>query len=46
VLLVNRQQIAFGPLEEVLTLPNLQDAFGDVQVEVDEHKVVIPGHEH
>jgi len=46
VLLVNRQQVAFGPLDEVLTLENLQQAFGDVQVEVDEHKVVIPGHEH
>ncbi len=46
VLLVNKRQIAFGPLDQVLTLANLQAAFGDVQVEVDEHKVVIPGHEH
>mgnify|MGYP000063538056 CR=1 FL=1 len=46
VLLVNQRQIAFGPLNDVLTLTNLQQAFGDVQVEVDEHKVVIPGHEH
>lgn len=46
VLLVNRTQIAFGPLSDVLTLENLQAAFGDVQVEIDEHSVVIPGHEH
>ena len=31
---------------EVLTLSNLQQAFRDVQVEVDEHTVVLPGHEH
>lgn len=46
VLLVNGTQIAFGPREEVLTLANLQQAFRDVQVEVDEHTVVLPGHEH
>ncbi len=46
VLLVNGTQIAFGPREEVLTLSNLQQAFRDVQVEVDEHTVVLPGHEH
>ena len=46
VLLVNGTQIAFGAREEVLTLANLQQAFRDVQVEVDEHTVVLPGHEH
>jgi manganese/iron transport system ATP-binding protein len=39
-------QIAFGPTSTVLTLDNLQAAFGDVQVELDEHRVVIPGHDH
>lgn len=46
VLLVNGRQIAFGPRDEVLTLANLQEVFADVQVEVDEHTVVIPGHDH
>jgi manganese/iron transport system ATP-binding protein len=46
ILLVNGTQVAFGPLDEVLTLENLQQAFQGVQVEVDEHKVVIPGHSH
>jgi zinc/manganese transport system ATP-binding protein len=46
VLLVNGMQVAFGPREEVLTLANLQQAFRDVQVEVDEHTVVLPGHHH
>lgn len=46
VLLVNGTQIAFGPREEVLTLANLQEAFRDVHIEVDEHTVVLPGHEH
>jgi manganese/iron transport system ATP-binding protein len=46
VLLLAGTQVAFGPTNEVLTLDNLQAAFGDVQVEVDEHRVVIPGHDH
>jgi zinc/manganese transport system ATP-binding protein len=46
ILLVNRTQVAFGSLEEVLTLANLQQAFEGVQVEVDQHTVVLPGHEH
>jgi len=46
VLLLAGTQVAFGPTNEVLTLENLQAAFGDVQVEVDEHRVVIPGHDH
>jgi zinc/manganese transport system ATP-binding protein len=46
VLLVNGVQVAFGPREQVLTLANLQQAFRDVQVEVDEHTVVLPGHHH
>jgi manganese/iron transport system ATP-binding protein len=46
VLLVNGVQVAFGPREAVLTLANLQQAFRDVQVEVDEHTVVLPGHHH
>jgi manganese/iron transport system ATP-binding protein len=46
VLLLAGTQVAFGPTNEVLTLDNLQAAFGDVQVEIDEHRVVIPGHDH
>ena len=46
VLLLAGTQVAFGPTDTVLTLENLQAAFGDVQVEVDEHRVVIPGHDH
>jgi len=49
VLLVNGRQIAYGPTEEVLTLPNVQEAFGDVNIEVDRHTLVVPdhsGHEH
>lgn len=45
VLLVNGRQVAFGPRDEVLTLANLQEVFHEVQVEVDEHTVVVPGHE-
>ena len=45
VMLVNGTQIACGPLEDVLTLENLQQVFHDVQVEIDEHTVVVPGHE-
>lgn len=45
VLFVNGRQIAFGPKEEVLTLANLQEVFADFQVEIDEHTVVVPGHE-
>lgn len=46
VLLVNGRQIAYGPRDEVLTLANLQEVFHDVQVEVDEHTLVLPGHDH
>jgi zinc/manganese transport system ATP-binding protein len=45
VLFVNGRQIAFGPKDEVLTLANLQEVFADFQVEIDEHTVVVPGHE-
>lgn len=45
VLLVNGTQIAFGSLADVLTLENLQAAFSGFQVEVDEHSVVLPGHD-
>lgn len=44
VLLLNGSQVAFGPREEVLTLANVQAAFHDVGVEMDEHTVVLPGH--
>jgi manganese/iron transport system ATP-binding protein len=45
VLFVNGRQIAFGPKDEVLTLANLQEVFREFQVEIDEHTVVVPGHE-
>jgi manganese/iron transport system ATP-binding protein len=45
VLLVHGTQIAFGSLSEVLTLEHLQAAFSGYQVEVDEHTVVLPGHD-
>ena len=45
VLFVNGRQIAFGPKDEVLTLANLQEVFHEFQVEIDEHTVVVPGHE-
>jgi len=44
VLLLNGTQVAFGPRDEVLTLANVQRAFHDVGVEMDEHTVVLPGH--
>lgn len=45
VLFVNGEQLAFGPVDEVLTLGNVQDCFQGVEVEVDEHTLVVPGHE-
>lgn len=45
VLFVNGRQVAFGPKDDVLTLENLQEVFHEYQVEIDEHTVVVPGHE-
>lgn len=45
VLFVNGEQLAFGPIDEVLTLANVQECFEGVEVEVDEHTLVVPGHE-
>ncbi len=44
VLLLNGAQVAFGPRDTVLTLANVQQAFGSVGVEMDEHTIVVPGH--
>jgi manganese/iron transport system ATP-binding protein len=44
VLLLNGAQVAFGPRDAVLTLANVQQAFGSVGVEMDEHTIVVPGH--
>ncbi|MBG6212639.1 MAG: metal ABC transporter ATP-binding protein [Cryobacterium sp.] len=44
VLLLNGAQVAFGPRDDVLTLANVQRAFGSVGVEMDEHTIVVPGH--
>ena len=45
VLLVNRMQVTYGPVDEVLTLGNIQQCFEGVEVEIDEHTLVVPGHE-
>jgi zinc/manganese transport system ATP-binding protein len=45
VVLVNGTQLAFGPVDEVLTLGNVQECFDGVEVELDEHTLVVPGHE-
>ncbi|WP_240632307.1 MULTISPECIES: metal ABC transporter ATP-binding protein [unclassified Cryobacterium] len=45
VLLLNGNQVAFGPRESVLTLDNVQRTFHEVGVEMDQHTLVVPGHE-
>lgn len=45
VLLVNGSQLSCGPVDEVLTLSNVQECFDGVEVEIDEHTLVVPGHE-
>jgi zinc/manganese transport system ATP-binding protein len=45
VVLVNGTQLAFGPVDDVLTLANVQECFEGVEVEIDEHTLVVPGHE-
>lgn len=45
VLLLNGTQVAFGPRADVLNLGNVKRAFREVGVEMDEHTVVVPGHE-
>ena len=45
VVLVNGTQLAFGPVADVLTLGNVQECFDGVEVEIDEHTLVVPGHE-
>jgi ABC-type Mn2+/Zn2+ transport system ATPase subunit len=45
VVLVNGTQLAFGPVDDVLTLGNVQECFDGVEVELDEHTLVVPGHE-
>lgn len=45
VVLVNGTQLASGPVDEVLTLGNVQECFDGVGVEMDEHTLVVPGHE-
>ncbi|GAA3878445.1 metal ABC transporter ATP-binding protein [Leifsonia kafniensis] len=45
VLLLNGTQVAFGPRDDVLTLANVQQAFKEVGVEIDEHTIVVPDHE-
>ncbi|GAA1761957.1 metal ABC transporter ATP-binding protein [Agromyces humatus] len=45
VVLVNRTQVSCGPVDEVLTLGNIQECFEGVEVEIDEHTLVVPGHE-
>ncbi|WP_430646777.1 metal ABC transporter ATP-binding protein [Agromyces sp. GXS1127] len=45
VLLVNGTQVGCGRVEDVLTLENVQECFEGVEVEIDEHTLVVPGHE-
>ncbi|MGW9630520.1 metal ABC transporter ATP-binding protein [Agromyces sp. NPDC055520] len=45
VVLLNGTQLASGPVDEVLTLGNVQECFEGVEVEIDEHTLVVPGHE-
>ncbi|WP_350348403.1 metal ABC transporter ATP-binding protein [Agromyces sp. G08B096] len=45
VVLVNGEQLAHGPVDEVLTLGNLQECFEGTEIEIDEHTLVVPGHE-
>ena len=45
VVLVNGTQLASGPVDDVLTLGNVQECFEGVEVEIDEHTLVVPGHE-
>ena len=45
VVLVNGTQLARGPVDDVLTLGNVQECFEGVGVEIDEHTLVVPGHE-
>lgn len=45
VLLLDGGQLAYGPRDEVLTLENVQATFMHVQVELDGHTLVTPGHE-
>ena len=45
VVLVNGTQLAAGPVADVLTLGNVQECFDGVEVELDEHTLVVPGHE-
>ncbi|QAY72687.1 metal ABC transporter ATP-binding protein [Agromyces protaetiae] len=45
VVLVNGVQLAHGPVSDVLTLGNLQECFEGNEIEIDEHTLVVPGHE-
>ncbi|MFF2372117.1 metal ABC transporter ATP-binding protein [Agromyces sp. NPDC058110] len=45
VLLLNKRQTAFGPVQDALTLANVRDCFEGVEVEIDEHTLVVPDHE-
>ncbi|MGR2752319.1 metal ABC transporter ATP-binding protein [Agromyces arachidis] len=44
-LLVNGEQVGCGRVDEVLTLENVQRCFEGVEVEIDEHTLIVPGHE-
>jgi len=46
VLLLDGVQIAAGPLSTTLTLPNLERVFAGHQVELDEHTLLVPPHDH
>lgn len=46
VMLLNRSVIAFGPVDDTLTLNKIERTFEDVGVEIDQHMVTTLPHEH
>ncbi|MDI2099067.1 metal ABC transporter ATP-binding protein [Ruicaihuangia caeni] len=45
VLLINREQVAWGPTDETLKLELIEAAHPDTTIEVDEHSLHLPTHE-
>ncbi len=46
VMLLNRTMVAYGTLDEALTLDHLERTFSGIGVEIDEHTVATPDHSH
>lgn len=45
-MLLNRTMIAYGPVDTTLTLPEIEQTFHGIGVEIDEHTVATPDHDH